>query len=282
MLKRIMVPVDGSVESERALPYAQSLAKANDAEILLVHSIDLPIMMNEEYEGGQAWAETLDMMTDTAQANLTATATRLRSAGIKTSAARLMGSAAPALLDFEKAEQPDMVVMATHGRMGFARFALGSVADRMVRHGVAPVLLVRNGNEDGPLGSALIMLDGSGLAEESLKVLNELVGHPVRRVKLFRAVGDSGNEKAAMSYLTGVASLLSKDSLEVETATAVGDPALLIDRAAQDVDFVILTTHGRGGLDRLRHGSVADRVVAESKKPVLLMRAGLLPVKPSA
>ena len=277
MLKQIMVPTDGSLESERAVPFAEKLAKANDAEVLLVQSVDLPLLLSEEYEGGTDWTQTLDLFTATAQANLDTLTSRLESDGVKTTAIRLVGSPAGALLDFEKEHQPDVVVMATHGRRGFARFALGSVADRMVRHGVAPVLLIRDAIPGAKLDSALVMLDGSGLAEEGLKAVKRLAGHPLQKVKLFRAVADPTDRRAAMSYLVGVDARLAKHDLNVDTLVDIGDPTVLVNRAGEDTDFVILTTHGRGGLDRFRHGSVAERIVRQSKKPVLLMRADILP-----
>lgn len=277
MLKRIMVPTDGSLESERAVPFAETLAKANDAEVLFVQSVDLPLLLSEEYEGGTDWAQTLDLFTATAQANLDRLTSRFERDEVKTTAIRLVGNPAGALLDLEKEQQPDAVVMATHGRTGFARFALGSVADRMVRHGVAPVLLVRDEIPGAKLDAALVMLDGSGLAEEGLKAVKRLAGHPLEKVKLFRAVADPADRKAAMSYLVGVDARLAKHDLDIDAVVDIGEPSALLDSVAEDTDFIILTTHGRGGLDRFRHGSVADRIVRQSKKPVLLMRAGILP-----
>lgn len=153
--------------------------------------------------------------------------------------------------------------MGTHGRTGLTRLALGSVADRMVRAGTAPVLLVREA-EPSTLRSALVMLDGSGLAEEALEA-----------VKLFEAVDDARDRRPATTYLEGVASQLAGSGLTAEAIVDVGDPAALVHQAAEGADLVALCTHGRGGLDRFRHGSVAERVVRDSKKPVLLVRAAV-------
>jgi nucleotide-binding universal stress UspA family protein len=53
----------------------------------------------------------------------------------------------------------------------------------------------------------------------------------------------------------------------------VGDPRQTIERVARDHDLVVLCTHGHGGIDRLRHGSVAEAVVRNIENPVLLVRA---------
>lgn len=277
MIKRIMLTTDGSITGERAVPYAQLIAAAQGAEVLIAQVVDLPLLVSEDYEGGADWTGILETLEATADANLEALGGRLRTAGINAEPSRLIGSPAGALLDFEKEKEPGLVVMASHGRTGFARFALGSVADRIVRHGTAPVLLVRDAMPEARLDTALVMLDGSGLAEEALKAAKLLAGQPLQTVKLFQAVTDPIDRKPAKTYLEGVAARLAKIELDADVSTDIGDPTVLFEQASEGTDFTILATHGRGGLDRIRHGSVAERVVHESRKPVLLMRAGLIP-----
>jgi nucleotide-binding universal stress UspA family protein len=178
------------------------------------------------------------------------------------------------LLDLEQAEQPDLVVMATHGRTGLARFALGSIADRLVREGTVPVLLVRRATPvDATLETAVVMLDGSGLAEQALPTAEALMGKPLQSVTLFRSVSHSNDREAARTYLTTVAERFAGGSGGVQVIVDVGDPRHTIERVAHDHDLIILCTHGYGGFDRLRHGSVAEAVVRNVDNPVLLVRA---------
>src|SRR5207248_2068986 len=106
--------------------------------------------------------------------------------------------------------------------------------------------------------------DGSGVAEEALPIVKELAGHPLSVVKLFRVVQDPGDRNAAAHYLEAVQADLSREGFKTEIAVETGDPALLVRRAAEDADLIVLSTHGRGGFDRLRHGSVAERIVREA------------------
>ena len=53
------------------------------------------------------------------------------------------GSPAAAIIDYAATVQPDLIVMSTHGRSGLGRWLIGSVADRVVKHGSVPVMLVR-------------------------------------------------------------------------------------------------------------------------------------------
>ncbi|MBI4213390.1 MAG: universal stress protein [Chloroflexi bacterium] len=275
MLTRILVPTDGSPFSDRAIPLAQAVASSQGGEVLLVQVVELPVLAGEgdSYAQGQAFQQTFDLLQQLARANLERLSARFRGAGILVESSQLLGNAAESLLDFEKEHDPDLVVMATHGRSGVLRFALGSVADRMIRHGTAPVLLVRNEPEEPTLEKALVMLDGSGVAEEALEIAKVLAGHPLHQVELLQVVSDPRDRGPAATYLQGVARQFATTGIRTTIRVEIGDPRVIIEAESHDVDLVILCTHGRGGIDRFRHGSVAESVVRQSTKPVLLVRA---------
>jgi nucleotide-binding universal stress UspA family protein len=273
MFQRIMVPTDGSPASELAIPIAQRLAAAQNAEALLVQVIPYPVVYNHFSVNPDVYQLILDASQSEAASNLGRLKAQFEDGGIRTRTLSPLGSPAATLLDAERDEQVDLVVMGTHGRTGLARFALGSIADRLVREGTQPVVLAPATSRDS-LGSALVMLDGSGVAEEVLPAVEALAGRPLNSVKLFRAVDDPSDRSAARTYLEGVNARLAALGLQTQIDVELGDPILLTRRAAQDADLVILCTHGRGGFDRFRHGSFADRVVRESDRPVLLVRAG--------
>jgi nucleotide-binding universal stress UspA family protein len=169
--------------------------------------------------------------------------------------------------------QPDLVVMASHGRSGLPRFALGSTAERLVREGTAPVLIVHALNPlDQKLDFALVPLDGSPLAEQALPMVESLAGKPVRQVRLMRAVTRPDETPEARRYLEGVRDRLQSAGLEVTIEVRIDEPATAIRDAGERADLIVLATHGRGGFDRLRHGSVAERVTREAQMPVLLVR----------
>ncbi len=285
MLDRILVPTDGSPESERALAIAQRIARAQGAELLLARVAEpmtAALASGDDGAGAELY-ETMERQLEAeAAGGLEALEDRLRSEGYRTRTVLLRGSAASALLDTEAREQPGLVVIATHGRGGLARFALGSVTDRLVREGQCPVLVVRRGGANvgadvgsdvGPMERALVMLDGSGVAEEVLPIVEALAGKPVTSVRLFRAVADPTDREAAHTYLDGVAARLVGHFSSVEPVVDIGEPRHVIERAAHGVDLVALCTHGRSGFERLRHGSVAEFVTREVDKPALLVRA---------
>jgi len=278
MWKRILVPTDSSDLSEQAIPFATALAQAQSAELLLVQVAPFPTAPFQVDEMNMASAEVYDEVFEdakaTAQTYLISRAEQLRATGISVRTILGQGGPAASLLDVEREEQPDAVVMATHGRTGLAHLALGSVAESLVREGICPVLLIRQGETPtAQLHRALVLLDGSGVAEQALPLVETLAGHPLRTVRLFRVVSDPDDRGAAHTYLEGVAARLAATGLVCELVVDVGEPAHLVSRAAAEVDLVVLCTHGRSGFDRLRHGSVAEHIVREVDRPVFLVRA---------
>jgi nucleotide-binding universal stress UspA family protein len=260
MLHRILAPTDGSAESEKALTYAEQIAVAHGAEVVLAFILD---PSSNAASAGQDAATHL--------ANIEQ---RLQAAGVRTRSIVERGPVAATLLERERLEQPDLLVIATHGRTGLARARLGSVADRMVREGSAPVLVVRRAAApSNRLQSAIVLLDGSSFGEGALAMAGQLAGQPVRSITLCQVVANAADRSEAERFLQSAARQIATDGVEVTTAVEAGDLREVIVRAASDHDITLLSTHGRGGFDRLRHGSVADYVVRYLEQPVLLVRA---------
>ncbi len=275
-MQKILVPTDGSGESEKALTIARQIASAQDAELLLVRVVE-PMTTSLTAGGGEVSADAFEQFSqavdDEAEAAMSQLAAKIGS-GVRVRTALLKGPVESALLDYEAEEKPDLVVMATHGRTGLARFALGSVTDRLIREGKVPVFVTRRSSEaDAKIERALVMLDGSGAAEEALDVLRKLIGKPVRSILLYRVVRNSQDRGPAMTYLEGVAARLAAEGVETQCSVDIGEPRHDVERAAKDADFVVLCTHGRTGFDRLRHGSVAEYVMRHLEKPALMVRS---------
>jgi nucleotide-binding universal stress UspA family protein len=273
LLERILLPTDGSRLSDRALSLAALLASAQGAEVILARVVE-PVAWTAVDLGPELYDQVIEATEADARSGLETLSTALGERGVTARSVVLKGSAAGELLALEEREKPDLVVMATHGRTGLARFALGSIADRLVREGVTPVLLARSfGPEVNRLEAALVPLDGSPLAEQALVMVESLADKPLRRVRLVRAIDSNDQMPSAMQYMANVGVRLEKIGFDVSQQVLVGDPARVIEDEAESVDVVILATHGRSGLDRFRHGSIAEKATRSLAAPVLLVKA---------
>ena len=148
MYKRILVPLDGSAPSQRALTEAIALSREAGGTLQLVHVALIPMTPN--FAAGLV-AETDTIADAIAQAGsqaLAAAQATVEKAGVAVET-RLLGpqvdAIAPTIADAAQAWRADLIVMGTHGRHGLDHMLLGSVAEQLVRVAPVPVLLVRPG-----------------------------------------------------------------------------------------------------------------------------------------
>lgn len=144
-LSNLIVPLDGSKVAEQILPHAVAVTKALAQKVVLVRVTPSPsdYYRYMEYPVGryQDFSKEVD---EGGQKYLQAIAATLTQQGIDRIEHRLMhGQPAAAVVDVVKEVPESLVAMTTHGRSGVGRWVLGSVADRVVRHTGAPVLLIR-------------------------------------------------------------------------------------------------------------------------------------------
>ena len=140
--KKILVCLDGSALAETALPHAQALACAEEAEILL-----LRVSSNPAAEFSFSDPETAHRIVEEMEAEtlayLQSARGKLQKAGFRTSFLIHQGAIAETILRVAAECQADVILMSTHGRSGVKRWLLGSVADRVVTHSDIPVMLIR-------------------------------------------------------------------------------------------------------------------------------------------
>ncbi|HLF76604.1 MAG TPA: universal stress protein [Dehalococcoidia bacterium] len=139
-VERITVPLDGSELASEALPVARAFAEKLNARLRLVRAIESLSTLEADSIGGLA-ADVVGSLEITARLYLEEAKLELGTRQpVETEV--LTGPPAPTLLFDLKQNRPDLVIMTSHGRHGFIRWALGSVTDRIIR-GSVPVLVLR-------------------------------------------------------------------------------------------------------------------------------------------
>lgn len=312
MFRSILVPLDGSELAEQVLPLALSIATRAGAEITLLQVVPLPTEPLPLEGTLLSVDEQLELLQGNAREYLKDVALRLqatesgqpRPMTVKRDTA--VGEAAQSIVDYAAAIKADLIVIATHGRSGLSRWALGSVTDRVLQLGHTPMIVVRPHStapvafEQLPtLDRIMVTLDGSELAELALPLATKLGRLFRSELLLFRAAvlpavsytspdmvllqQDlwTGAETEARTYLQSVVRPLEATGLRVHTLTTPNSVVESIITVAEtrDVDLIAMTTHGRTGLSRVVYGSVADRVIRSGVRPVLVVRP---PIEPPA
>jgi nucleotide-binding universal stress UspA family protein len=143
MYKKILVPLDGSEAAQKALGEAEKLAKIFDSELLLVQIVPfMPIYGSPELVTPLIIDEK---QKEAAHRYLASLVENLKQQGFRASLTVKTGQQVPAeIIDVAKEKGADLIVMSTHGRSGFTRWFVGSVALRVLTHAETPILLLRS------------------------------------------------------------------------------------------------------------------------------------------
>ena len=150
MEERILVPLDGSKTGETALPYVEELVtkllpevKVEITLLQVVSSLTHYIVAGEASTRVPYTEEEMEQIKGRAMDYLDQTGEVLRGKGAVVNARVAVGNAADEIIKAADDIEADMIAMSTHGRSGFSRWAFGSIADRILRGGNKPVLVVR-------------------------------------------------------------------------------------------------------------------------------------------
>ena len=286
MFTTILVPLDGSALAERAIPYAEALARPSNARLALVRAETSGIT------GSRV------IVTHEALAYLERIAVGLRARGLTVRTSAPYSAPASGVIAEAHRLEADLIVLVSHGRSGFGHLAYGSVAEEILSRATSPVLLVsaQTASQDNALPTGevrlLVPLDGSSYAEAALPAARDLALALGGSIVLLEALPEPdvatrtnpavdwaevhdalrSQELDELTYLRAVA---AQDLADVATMSVVraGAPAAVIATASRDygATMVVMATHGRQGLGRYFFGSVAAEALHTVGVPFLLV-----------
>ncbi len=142
-IRRILVPIDFSEFSDLALFYGREFADKYDAELHLLHVLEVHLSGTPQFVMGIAIPERIEESIDLVQKKLDETTADDAQAGRNIVTATGHGSPFVEILRYANEQNVDVIVIGTHGRTGLKHVLLGSVAENVVRHAPCPVLTVR-------------------------------------------------------------------------------------------------------------------------------------------
>jgi nucleotide-binding universal stress UspA family protein len=301
MYTRLLIPLDGSKTAETVLPYARFLA------IKLRLPVELLQVINVAEVGRRIPPEKAEFLDDIFGNIIRRSEDYLKSIAATFADVNVICTiekgAAPAefIIDKARADPGTVIAMATHGYSGIKRWLLGSVAEKVLRGGPNPVLLVRateaKPDEEAMLRSIIVPLDGSVLAEKVLLTVAELAKRVKLEVILFRTytlptsalvadpqahymVSDekliAGMHEEAVAYLEKKTQAMKEMNVEKVSYIAeygvAADEIISLGKKTPD-NLIAMCTHGESGIKGWVLGSVTETVVRHSGDPVLVIRA---------
>lgn len=299
MYEAILVPLDGSKTAEKVLPYARYLAGKFKVPVELLAVVDVVEIASHMTSEKVHFLDTI--IEDAVQHSTTylrGVATTIAGTNVRCSVEK--GRAEDTIIEKAATDKTMLITMATHGRSGLNRFLLGSIAEKVLRGTVNPLLLIRAGDEkpqgEAMLKSIIVPLDGSELAEAVLPIVADMAKKLDLEIELFRTYhvpynvysGDEGlyavnyeellaglRDEAAEYLEKKAADLKRLGVAKVQCITKEGlaaDEIISLGRKTPD-NLIAMSSHGRSGVRRWVLGSVTELVVRHSGDPVLVIRS---------
>jgi nucleotide-binding universal stress UspA family protein len=280
---KILVPTDFSELSFKAFEAANYFADLLDATVTPFHAYIPLSEMDSFYYTGVG----LSGQVDYDQIEKTVIDRLAEVASAKVAKAKLnkpmLGVGNPAHAIAEAAEAFDLVIMTTHGRTGFSRFLMGSVAEKTLRLTHAPILVVEEKSKIKKIDNILVTTDFSENSHKAFAKALELAqstGAKVELINILMREGfdtDSVVEADVKLREKEIASLIDKFFAPIKNSTTGRvvvsfksvHEAIVHETKQNNYDLVVISTIGRTGLDYLMLGSTAANVVRSVSSPVL-------------
>lgn len=271
-IQSIMVPVDFSEPSKKAVTYGLSLASEFRARLILAHIARFDKAAYENAKVGLLELIPMEFRNE-----------HIYEIIVKS------GDVKEEIMGIVRDKNVDLVVMGTHARPYFERMLLGSVTERMLRKLPAPILTVSPTAGSARLNNILYATDLGDGSEEGLKfsirlarglAANLTVVHVTQAIEhvfigaevaTYLPVEADAVREQILEKLNRSVALVSDGSVPIKTILAEGSPYQMINQIAQTqkADLIVMNLQSKGRLERALLGSTAERVIRTATVPVL-------------
>ncbi|MCK0109267.1 universal stress protein [Flavobacteriaceae bacterium S0825] len=273
-MKKIIVPIDFSEHSEYALKTAAKLAKEANAELLVLHMLELSDVILTESDSQQQQKAVFFLKLVEQKFETFLDKEYLKDVNVTPIVKHY--KVFSEVNDVAKEHDVDLIVMGSHGTSGFKEFFVGSNTERVVRNSQTPVLVIKNEIKDINFGTAVF---ATSFEEENVRPY-------LNATSMFKALG----AKLKLLYVN-LPNEHFKSSVEIEKKiaefliTADGNLDKLNDVAYQadytveqgvmnyankvGADIIAIPTHGRKGISHFFAGSIGEDIANHSPLPVI-------------
>jgi len=285
-IKNVAVLLDGSKEAAQAIPMARAVAKSTKAQVTILSAVKEPTNARKK--------RTHHIVVEERNTYLRRIVNDFINNGIRAQYVIREGSISDVTKQYIEEDGIDLVVTTTRGKSGKPHWLDGGISRKLVQLINVPILIVKYREEGYPpaptVRHIMVTLDGSVYSERALpyaRVLARAFGAELLLMSV-PAVPEAQDYRAApevvkkvrdkaeanmRKFLHDIARLLRKDRLHVRTLVRGSIPARTVVEVSEKekADLIMLTSRGRGSLDLLLMGSVAEEVVRETRVPVFMM-----------
>ena len=275
-MKNILVPTDFSEQAENALKVAAQFAKTYNADIYLLHMLELPMQLIDptSNNNSQNLPESLFFMK-LAHKRFEEVLASDYLEGVTVHETVHFHEAFDGIMEVSKEHDCDLIIMGSHGATGFKEMFIGSNTEKVVRYSEIPVLVIKQEIPNFRVDNFIFATDFS---EETKRPFNEAVKFAnkidanihlvyINTANKFKTTEEA--EKKMSNFLEGMESKTFK--LHIYNDRTIEEGIL---NYAQSIDagLIGISTHGRKGLAHFFNGSLSEDIVNHAKRPVITFK----------
>jgi nucleotide-binding universal stress UspA family protein len=266
---KLMVCTDGSAEGQNAVAVTLELAQACGSQVLVVQALEIAAEF-------QAVAPDLrGIVVQEAQKNMVDIEAAAAKLGVPIKPLMPEGQLPHAAIVAEAERlRPDLVILGRCGKTALARLLMGNVAARVIGLSPVNVLVVPRGAAVG-FRRILVASDGSPHSDAAWKLALAMAKQAGSQLIAVAVAPEEGNiieAKAIMQRLLSAASRARMPLKGVSPQGVAPDTGIVQQAIKNEVDLIIMGSHGRTGLKKLLMGSVTERVIGQSPCPILVVK----------
>jgi len=289
-MKNLLVPTDFSPESHHAFEVALRIAQRAGGSVTLLHVVELPEGVNISTFGGPVGGDMSNSGGDGMERlfviklleatkrrmhNLMAEGRRIAE-GVPVRDVVSSDRIGPAILKTIEDHRIDLVVMGAQGHTAMEHFFMGSNTERMVRMAPCPVLAVKHQHKDFEVRKIVFPSDFSEEVDRTAPTLQKIQElFPDAKLHLLH-VTHSSDPKASTSSLERMRAFAQRHNLRnvsLDLFTDANERTGIQHFSREtNADMIVLPTHGRTGVNRYLHASIAENVATHAYPPVLTFR----------
>ncbi|WP_027138689.1 universal stress protein [Gaetbulibacter saemankumensis] len=276
-MKKIIVPIDFSEHSEFALKTAARLARKYDAEVLVLHMLEMSDLMLTASEGLQY--EKASFFIKLSEQKFEDFLKKDYLSDIKITPIIKHFKVFSEVDDVAKEHRADLIVMGSHGASGVKEFFVGSNTERVVRNSEIPVLVVKNMLNDVDFNDVVFACD---FEEDAIKPY-------INASKMFNLIGGKlklvyvnlPNErfKSSLEIEKRVVNFLNKADGNLDNLSNVNyvsdytvEDGVLNFALKEGADMIAIPTHGKKGLAHFFEGSIGEDIANHATIPVMTFK----------
>lgn len=273
-MKKILVPTDFSHHANNALKAAASIAKKCNAEILLLHILDLPQQGSDSVNVGAEIPEVM-FFKNAAENRLREIASAPILNGLAISTVLKLDRTALGVTKVAETNNADLIVMGSHGASGFKELFIGSNTEKVVRTSPVPVLVIKEEIEDFSIKDFVFASDFSeGMKTPFLKVkeFSKIFGSQLHLL-MVNTPNSFKPTHVAEEILDNFLSDISDKEYDLSIYNDLTIEKGILNYSEKiNADLIGISTHGRRGLAHFFNGSISEDLVNHSPKSVMTFR----------